>query len=614
MTATTHIIFATASYMTVYAILGKNSSFLNINIENFFAVRNIIILVISCLIPDIDTPKSKLGKLFYFISHKIETNWGHRKITHSFIFFIVLLIIFYLILFYIPQLKQYIFFIIPFSIGFLSHIFLDTINKQGVCLFFPSEVWCILPKNQNYRIQVGSNAEWVFLSILIMLTIAIYPVSKIGLIKSLHYIMADIQSAVTDFQDYSLTNEVFVDIQGADNLTNKKVEGIYKVVGTQGKNILILEDKNKKLKSIGEYEDNNLRPIKVRVSKGENITYLIQKVELKYCQLNKLKEFLNNDYEQRIFGSIEPLNKINLFINPEYYSPIKIQNGNLVLNFARYENIRELELGNIYITKAELIIKTILKNNEEYRQTKQVIEQKQEENFSNKFEVILTVEDKSEILVKKGERIRKGQILADIKRQETNIKIKETELYNFERIKENLEDKVDIEAKRLNIKNLEYEIKTIKDDWKMEQIKNQKEVEKKENELKLLESEKEQQKKKFQKLEEMKTENDINNITKEIKNLKENLNKIPENTKTRYYKINDEINFINNEISYLEKKRLEDIEKTEKNIIKIKLEIEDLKNKKAIKSPVDGVVAEIDYTMSIEYLTRANITILERKC
>lgn len=606
MTATTHIIFATASYMTFSAMFGKN-----IDVENFFAVKNIIVLVLSCLIPDIDTPKSKFGKLFYFISYKIETHWGHRKITHSFLFFLALAIIFYL-LFFIPQINQQKFLLIPFSIGFLSHIFLDTINKQGVCLFYPAEVWCVLPKNQKYRIQVGSNAEWVFLGILIIGTISIYPVSQKGLIKSLHYVMADIQSAVVDFQDYSLTNEVFANIVAADNLTNKKVEGVYRVLGCQGKNILIIEDKNKKLKSIGEYEDNNLRPIKIRINKGENITYIIQKVELKYCQLNKLKEYLNNDYEQRIFGSIEPLNKLNLFLPPEYYSPIKIQNGNLIFNFAKYENILENELENIYIKKAELIIKTTLKNGEEYIQTKKIVKEKLEE-FNNKFEVILTVEDKNEILIEKGDKVRKGQIIADIKRQETNIKIKETELYNLEKIKENLDDKLEIEKRKLNIKKLEYELKTVNNEWQQGQIQNKNEIEKKENELKLLKAEKDLQKKKFQKIEEMKTDNDISNLEKEIRDLKNNINKIPEGINNRSSKINDEIVFLNNEIVYLEKKRLEDLVKVEKDITKIKLEIADLKNKKTIKSPVNGVVAEIDYTMSIEYLTRANITILESK-
>lgn len=209
MTATTHIVFGTFSYLAVSSIIGIDSSLM---------LSSILVLVFASLLPDIDTPKSKLGKLLFFISHKVEVRFGHRTITHSFLFLVLSSILFYLIFF----LFKNSYLILPFVIGVFSHIFLDTLNKQGVLLFYPSQIWCILPKNRNYRVEVGSNAEWIFLGILIILTVLIYPISQKGLIKTLHYFMADIQSAVSDFQDYSLTNEVIADITAANNLTNKK--------------------------------------------------------------------------------------------------------------------------------------------------------------------------------------------------------------------------------------------------------------------------------------------------------------------------------------------------------------------------------------------------------
>jgi hypothetical protein len=71
--------------------------------------------------------------------------------------------------------------------------------------------------------------------------------------------MADIQSAVIDYQEYSLTNEVFAEIEAADNLTNKRINGKFQIVGFQGKNILIIEyDKFGRLKTIGDYEDKTI--------------------------------------------------------------------------------------------------------------------------------------------------------------------------------------------------------------------------------------------------------------------------------------------------------------------------------------------------------------------
>lgn len=81
------------------------------------------------LLPDIDHPKSSLGKWFP-LSGIIYSTVGHRTLTHSFIFMI---------------LMGFLFSILNASLGagvvagILSHMFLDMLfcKGKGVALFYP---------------------------------------------------------------------------------------------------------------------------------------------------------------------------------------------------------------------------------------------------------------------------------------------------------------------------------------------------------------------------------------------------------------------------------------------------------------------------------------------
>ncbi|MEM4336425.1 MAG: metal-dependent hydrolase [Candidatus Woesearchaeota archaeon] len=84
------------------------------------------LVVIGSLLPDIDHPKSKIGKNFKIISMFFE----HRGFFHS-LFVMPLLA---LIIFYLTRTNYY---SIPLLTGYLSHIVMDLLTKEGVMLFHP---------------------------------------------------------------------------------------------------------------------------------------------------------------------------------------------------------------------------------------------------------------------------------------------------------------------------------------------------------------------------------------------------------------------------------------------------------------------------------------------
>ena len=73
------------------------------------------------MLPDIDQPESTIGKIFFPFSWIIYKAFGHRRLIHDIMVWIPLAI---LLSFYFPAL-------VGISIGYLSHLFLDSFTIDG---------------------------------------------------------------------------------------------------------------------------------------------------------------------------------------------------------------------------------------------------------------------------------------------------------------------------------------------------------------------------------------------------------------------------------------------------------------------------------------------------
>lgn len=103
------------------------------------------------VLPDVDHIKSFIGKIFYPIAKYLNRKFGHRTITHSLIFYVIL----GLIISAIEQITNhtsYITSIYYWSYG--SHLIFDMVTKQGIPLFYPfKKNPCVIPANPYYRLK-----------------------------------------------------------------------------------------------------------------------------------------------------------------------------------------------------------------------------------------------------------------------------------------------------------------------------------------------------------------------------------------------------------------------------------------------------------------------------
>lgn len=89
----------------------------------------VILAMIGGLLPDVDHPSSKFGRLVPFISYPVSAIFGHRGITHSLLAIVAMSVI----LVNYGATDQY---IAPLVIGYLSHLIGDWITG-GIPIFWP---------------------------------------------------------------------------------------------------------------------------------------------------------------------------------------------------------------------------------------------------------------------------------------------------------------------------------------------------------------------------------------------------------------------------------------------------------------------------------------------
>lgn len=155
MTARTHDMFAVASLVTVAAYYPPETLTIATVLVSLIANN------IGALIPDMDSATNRLwdlmpagdfiGKFFRRIF------WKHRTLSHSIIgvvaIFFALDWVFYKI--FSPEYLDINIVLISTMIGYLSHLFSDSLTKEGLPLLFPINLNFGLPPIKALRITTG---------------------------------------------------------------------------------------------------------------------------------------------------------------------------------------------------------------------------------------------------------------------------------------------------------------------------------------------------------------------------------------------------------------------------------------------------------------------------
>jgi len=129
-------------------------------------------LVVGNILPDLDHPKGLIYSLFgvpVWLRRGVRRVVGQRGILHSLLVAVIVLVLSYLIFSVVLELG----FVISLGlfVGYLSHLFLDSLTVRGVAWLLPFS-----RKRVQFVIGTGSMIERVFFYILAVFSVALgYP-------------------------------------------------------------------------------------------------------------------------------------------------------------------------------------------------------------------------------------------------------------------------------------------------------------------------------------------------------------------------------------------------------------------------------------------------------
>ncbi len=118
----------------------------------------ILLVTLFSSLPDIDHPKSKIGRKLFFISWPISLVFKHRGFFHS--------IFPPLILFFVLNYFNFNFLAVALAIGYLSHLIGDSITKEGINFLHPISKFRI-----QGPIRTGAFLEKILFIIIIFLDV-----------------------------------------------------------------------------------------------------------------------------------------------------------------------------------------------------------------------------------------------------------------------------------------------------------------------------------------------------------------------------------------------------------------------------------------------------------
>lgn len=424
MTAPTHIAFSALVYLYICTLF-------RIPLH----MSDVLLCAVTSLLPDLDISSSGIGRRVPFISSRIEKRFGHRTLTHSFVG--VLLVGLLALPLSVWNLSGYLMCVL----GYWTHIFIDIFNKDGVAILYPYRKWGVFPVNPDYRIAVGSATENLLLVGLIVLSCLLYPIASVGLNRSLHVLFANISGAVDDYNQYSSHYEVFAQFEGTYRKTSTKVKGRFKVVDALSENALLVIIDNK-ARIVGTTTNAHIVPSHIRVHKGAKIVTYTQLVMMDGHTLGEL--FRLKDTDHRLFGSLHTLtNHFNLSKGVLYADPITASGSTLILDHATYADIAECGLENIPALASNLLVKTSLPPDALYRPF----------SFSKGaltvFPVEISIASAKDILVKPGQTLNAGQLIASHSARLREITLIESKLETEKKVRNEASYQYGIDVQRI---------------------------------------------------------------------------------------------------------------------------------------------------------------------
>jgi len=220
-----------------------------------------IACALGALLPDIDHPRSSVGRILFFVSAPLNAKFGHRGLVHSFIVWLIPCVI---------GLATGQPLLAWAAIGALSHCLIDCYTLSGVQAFLPFTDKSVVLFRRDWRIRTGSTQEiFLFMALFVGVSAMNYTYA-IGGPRKLINILAKSPKIATE--EFTRAGDAICYVRGKWRWSTGKIEEVeWLVVGSE-RQYMVFFDGNRILRraegeflsSVLKQTDTSWNSIKVR--------------------------------------------------------------------------------------------------------------------------------------------------------------------------------------------------------------------------------------------------------------------------------------------------------------------------------------------------------------
>jgi inner membrane protein len=346
MTSSSHLAGAAVFYLVYCALT-----------EDPVSVEGLAATAVGSLLPDIDTPTSSIGRPLFPLARRINEKLGHRTATHG----LLGVLLFGLAAAGLEALARATGLLdadgsrlaVCLTLGYLSHVLIDTLNKTGVELFWPSRLRCVFFLNERCRIASGGSGDYWFMVGALVLALGLYPVARDGFTRSLHRAFGDIHSVALDFRAYGDAHRIWVHLEAIERLSNRKMGGRFEVLALVP-NAGVLIDRDGVKQIVSRSDPLHLFPLRAWIEIGEPREVVLREVDMAGRTLGEIPRVEGADREL-FYGYLTPARAVSPSVRRDRYDPLSPQLDKLRLEHAERRDIVEQGLEHLLILEGVLI-------------------------------------------------------------------------------------------------------------------------------------------------------------------------------------------------------------------------------------------------------------------
>lgn len=318
----------------------------------------IILSIIGSQIPDIDTTKSTISKIFpiNLIAAWIEARYPHRSVTHSLLFTIALLGVSGIP--YILGIHHSWKYWLALPVAHLFSCIGDQMTKEGVAALWPNPARVVFVENPHRRITTGTPPEYWLVVFCTAIAILVFNINTAGgMTASVGQMMGSQERAIAVYNEQGSNHHIWVNIEGVRASDRAKIDGRYLLVAQPSKGKFVLQNQTG-LYATGE----QILPNKMKAEAGTEAQIKEQAIAffdepLAKDESSKLWRFYKANEGAAIYlsGSLE-ISDPELIIpiikaeeDPKKMSTISISGNSLNLNYANVVKIGKM-VGNQWAT------------------------------------------------------------------------------------------------------------------------------------------------------------------------------------------------------------------------------------------------------------------------